>query len=61
MNLPGGAGLKLGPPGLAAAGPDDKNGVAVWGGAGGLGRKGGGSDPATGPVDENGVTVCAAP
>lgn len=61
LNLPGGAGLKLGAPGLTAAGPADENGVAACGGgAGGLGRKEGGSDPATGPLDEKGDTVCAA-
>jgi hypothetical protein len=60
LNLPGGAGLKLGAPGLTA-GPDDENGVGVWEGAGGVGRKEGGSDPATGPIDEKGVViVCAA-
>lgn len=59
LNLPGGVGLKLGAPGLTA-GPDDENGVGAWGGAGVVGRKEGGSDPATGPVVEKGVIVCAA-
>ena len=60
MNLIGGAGLKPGTPGLTG-GPDDENGVDAWGGGGGgVGRKGGGSDPATGPVAEKGVTVCGA-
>jgi len=58
LNLPGGAGLKLGPPGLTAAGPAEENGVtACGGGAGGAARKDGGSDPTPEPVDEKGVTV----
>jgi len=61
LNLPGGAGLKLGAPGLTAAGPAEENGVAACGGgAGGADRKEGGSDPTTEPVDEKGVTACAA-
>lgn len=61
MNLPGGAGLKPGAPGPAAAGPAEENGEAACEErAGGAGRKEGGSDPTTEPVDEKGVSVCAA-
>lgn len=57
LNLPGGAGLKLGAPGLTG-GPNDENGEDACGGAGGVGRKGGGgSDPG---MEAKGVTVCGA-
>lgn len=38
-------------------GPADDNGTEGWGIAEGVGRGKGGSDPTTGPVDENGVMV----
>ena len=57
LNLPGGIDLKLGAP---DPGPGDENAVAVWEAVGGVGRKGGVSDPTTGPVDEKGDIVCPA-
>jgi len=60
LNCPGGTGLKCGTQGRTA-GPDDENGVEAKGGAGGVGRKEGGSNPTMAPpVGAKGVTPCAA-